>query len=172
MKTMIRLALALTAIALAPAALAQTSPQTASLPVQVVVNTSCRLQSVPLLFDFGTYDPLAATAAAPVHQTFQVRCNKNTAATVSIGNGTHLGTVAAPYAADRAMAAGAAPNTEYLAYRLYSDNASPATAWGSITQTAVSASTPMTFDIYGVIPAGQDVTAQTYTDTVVISVTF
>jgi spore coat protein U-like protein len=155
---------------LAAPALAATA--TASFQVTASVQKTCQLQSVNNLA-FANYDTMAGAATTST-TTFQFRCNKNTAYQIAIDNGTHFGQGA--IAADRAMQ-GNVTTTAYLSYELYRD-AGYSQAWGSTLGTntlngtaATNAWTTTT--IYGSIPAGQDVIAQSYTDaTVTITVNY
>ena len=72
----------------------------------------------------------------------------------------------------RRMAGG----TDFLSYELYQDS-SRSTVWGSgvaAGETIVTAPSKAarTFTVYGRVPAGQDVAAGSYNDTVVATINF
>jgi spore coat protein U-like protein len=168
-----RLAMALAGLLVAMSAVAGPSPQTGSFNVTANVANSCRITATPDLA-FGAYDPADThfTAALDGQSSISVRCTKGTAATVALGQGGSPAagsTCAAPL---RQMAAG----TERLRYDLYRDTARTQ-AWGcdaasSQGFTAASSNTATTLQTYGRIPAGQDVAAGSYADTVTVTVTF
>jgi spore coat protein U-like protein len=114
---------------------------------------------------FGAYDPLVANDTTPLDQTgtFTVRCVKGVTANVGLDDGLNTG---------RQMSDG---GSELLDYELYQD-AGRTTVWGETggarySYTAANRSAA-TLTIYGRIPAGQDVAAGSYTDTVVASAEF
>lgn len=114
---------------------------------------------------FGTYDPLVANDTTPLDQTgtFTIRCVKGVTADVGLDDGVN---------GARQMSDG---GTELLGYELYQDGGRT-TAWtasgaGRYSYTAANRSAT-TLTIYGRIPAGQDVAAGSYTDTVVASAEF
>lgn len=128
---------------------------------------------------FGTYSPLSATAATTTG-SLSVTCTLtgNTSATVpltvsfSTGNsGTYM---------SRRMLSG----TSFLSYNIYKDAAHTliygdgtggsytASANPPFTLTPSSRTGTATGSMYGVIPAGQDVAAGTYGDTIVMTITY
>lgn len=114
---------------------------------------------------FGAYDPLVANDTTALDQTgtFTIRCVKGVTADVGLDDGVLGG---------RQMSDG---GSEVLSYELYKD-AARTTAWtdtgaGRFSYTAANRSAA-TLTIYGRIPAGQDVAAGSYTDTVVASAEF
>lgn len=114
---------------------------------------------------FGSYDPLVANDTTPLDQTgtFTIRCVKGVTADVGLDDGVN---------GARQMSDG---GTELLNYELYQDGGRT-TAWtdsgaGRYSYTAANRSAT-TLTIYGRIPAGQDVAAGSYTDTVVASAEF
>jgi spore coat protein U-like protein len=166
MKSKIRLALAVALAASAAPALAQfTQTATANFSVSANVQRTCRFGTVNALAFPGTYDALGAAVTGQT--TFQIRCNRGTAYAVAIENGSNFGQ-ATGLGTDRAMRGDTATG-EYLAYRLFRD-AALTQAWGNTIGTNTSDSTgvansaPIYLTVYGQIPAGQDVSAQGYTD--------
>lgn len=114
---------------------------------------------------FGAYDPLGVNATNPLDAqgSFQVACTRNTPYTVGLGLGSNAaGTT-------RRMANGA----QRLQYELYT-SASRTAVWSTATTvggTAASIS-PITLTVYGRVPAGQNVAAGTYSDTVLETINF
>jgi spore coat protein U-like protein len=116
--------------------------------------------------DFGAYDPRSTTADDGVGQV-NLNCPTGTkTATVTISTGN-----SGSYTVPRRMTSG----TNNLNYNLFT-NSNRTTIWGngsSGTGTmSVSSRGVFTLPIYGRIPAGQNVRAGTYSDTVTVTVTF
>ena len=158
-----------------------------SFTAQAQVNANCTV-SVTGVLDFLTYDPVTANAATPQPgsgASLSVKCTRGSHPTVSMDNGANLGNANNPIAGKRAMVTGAAGANQVLAYDLLQPlalgAASTASAllWGTAAGTnfdagvwTVSPSTAQVVNIFGSIPAGQDVTTGTYTDTVNATVNF
>lgn len=126
---------------------------------------SCTLSSTSL--SFGAYD-VFATAPTDSTATLTYRCSGN--ADIAIGITRGRSTTYNP----REMAKG----TERLSYNLYLDPART-TVWGDTTggtqvyfDTRVPNNRNVMATVYGRIPAGQDVSAGDYTDTVLVVVEF
>ena len=113
----------------------------------------------PQAVAFGAYDPLSPIARNGVGNV-QVTCTVLTSFTVSLGPGN--GTVA-----NRRMTGGAAQ----LNYNLYKD-AARLFIWGEGAAGVSSLGTNVQLPVYGRIPAGQNVPATIYTDSVSVTVTF
>jgi spore coat protein U-like protein len=121
--------------------------------------------------DFGTY---STTSAAPLNGVGGVRtdCRHNDAP-----SGVSISTGGSGSYAMRRMTNGSAQ----LQYNLFSD-ASRTSVWGNGSGGTVTVSPPITQSvglrrireatIYGRIPAGQNVRAGTYTDTMFVTVSF
>jgi spore coat protein U-like protein len=127
-------------------AASSTSPQNANFNVNASVAKRCTITTPPADFNFGNYDPTAATPLdAAVTSAFTIRCTKNTTATITI--------------AQPPMAAAGSPDN--LVYALFTD-ASRTNNWttGSV-YVSTSAATNSVHDIYGRINAGQDVATPT-----------
>jgi len=159
---------------LAGNAFAGPSPQTGSFNVTASVANSCRVTSTGDIA-FGTYDPADVnfSTALPGTGSVSVRCTRGTVANVALDQGLNAAggsTCAAPV---RRMSDG---GTERLAYSIYQD-AARTTAWGcdaanDQTFTSAASNVATTLTTYGQVPAGQDVAAGNFTDTVTVSVTF
>lgn len=116
----------------------------------------------PQTVSFGTYDPLGVSALDGVGN-INVTCDVVTAMTVSLssGGGTFV---------DRQMTGGAAQ----LVYNLYTDS-SRVVVWGDGIgggSTVSANSSNVDLAVYGRIPAGQNVPANIYTDTITVTVTY
>lgn len=158
-------------LALAGTAAAQTSPQTANLAVSANVTANCSVTTTPLAF--GTYNPLSAATVTGTG-TIVLRCTRGSVPAVALDNGQNAS------GAQRRMTVGG----EFLAYNLFRPIANtpgaacPAvgagTAWNSTAYTLASApsSASRSFNVCGELPGSQDVSAGTYVDTVVATVTF
>jgi spore coat protein U-like protein len=134
------------------------------------VNANCTISATDL--NFGAYDPLVANKTTPldVNTTVTLVCTKGSnGVTVGLDLGTHTA------AGNRFMSNG----TDSLHYELYSDSAG-GTLWGNSGASLVTwpvfgpigagAGTPHT--VFGRIPAGQDVSTGSYSDTITATVNF
>ncbi len=153
MKKLLALALALAA-GNAFAAIGSTTFQ-----VQATVAATCDIVVTPL--NFGTYDVVAA-GNGDQQATITLHCTKGATPKVAL-SGT----------SPRQMTGGA--SGDKLTYELYSDSGRT-TAWYSAVTASASTSknTAIPMTIYGRIPstATNDVSADTYTDTVTATVSF
>lgn len=153
------------ALALAAPAIAQTDSD--SFNVSADVSKNCSITTTPV--DFGVYDPVVANATAPLDGTGSVvvACTKGAGTRIDLGLGANS------TGSTRRMSAGGG---NVLAYELYQDTGR-ATVWSSGSgagQTIAGAPSkaPRTFSVFGRVPAGQDVSAGSYTDTVVATINF
>lgn len=110
---------------------------------------------------FGSYDPLSASALDGVGN-INVACDVAVSFTVSLSAGS--GTFA-----ERRMPSA----TSHLAYNLYTD-ASRSTVWGDgISASTVSGSgSNVDLSVYGRINALQNVPAESYSDTIAVTVSY
>lgn len=153
---------------------AQAGTDSATFQVTATVIDSCKVVSASDI-GFGNYDPAAANNATPADAsgTVQVRCTKNTAAAVTLDQGTNAAAGSTCAAPSRQMADA---GTDRLGYQIYKD-AARTQVWGCDTTndaafTSAGIASPVSLTTYGRIPAGQDVPAGSYTDTVSVTVTF
>lgn len=163
----IRIGLAATAALLlgaAAPALAQTA--TANLAVSATVANVCIISTTPVAF--GSYDPIVTNATNPldVSGSVIVTCTKGAGTRIDLDLGAHAS------GSTRRMAGG----SDFLSYELYQDN-SRSTVWGAGASAgqAIAAApsiSPRTFFVYGRVAAGQNVSAASYTDTVVATINF
>lgn len=137
-----------------------------TLPVSAVVIHNCTVSASPV--QFGAYDPVTANArtSLTVSGTVTIACTRGSSPVIGLSAGSH--------------AAGgtrrASDGTNYLAYELFKDTGLTE-PWGDKGSDALQAGvalsrTPRRFQVHARIPAGQDVPAGTYTDTIVVSVNF
>lgn len=136
---------------------------TANLTVSATVIASCTVTAGTVAF--GNYDP---TSVGNLDQagTFTVACTKGTGASVGLNTGSNAS------GATRRMTSG----SEFLTYELYKES-DRSNVWGNsggaaVTLAAATSNAPQTLTVYGRIPPGQDVGVASYTDTVLITVTF
>jgi spore coat protein U-like protein len=152
------------ALGLAGAAFAQTDTDTFN--VSANVSKNCSITTTPVAF--GVYDPVVANATAPLDGTGSVvvTCTRGAGTRIDLNAGANAsGSV-------RRMAGGG----DFLTYELYQDT-TRTTVWGSGSgagQTIIGAPSkaPRTFTVFGRVPAGQDVVAGAYADTVVATINF
>jgi spore coat protein U-like protein len=141
---------------LAPAVLAVTLIAVSATPASAV---TCSVSSPGVAF--GNYSTLVSSALDGAGD-IGVSCDVSTPFTVRLSAGS--GTID-----QRVMTAG----TSQLKYNLYTDSART-TIWGDgVTGSTVSATgTAVTLTAYGRIPALQNVVAGSYSDSLVITVTY
>ena len=132
--------------------------------------------------NFGTYDTASGTAVTAIGTSITVACTGNRTVTFELGSGG--GSITSRY-----MTTGL-PGSDLLYYNLYLEPANvtifgttgvggtAATCTTGVNTTACMGDNPTGSDklaqrrIYGLIPAGQNVGAGTYTDTITYTVTF
>ncbi len=134
--------------------------------VTATVGSECTVSSSSV--NFGAYDPVSANATTPRDSTgtVNVYCTPGTLATVALDLGTHAS------GSTRRMLAGA----DLLTYEIYRDS-TRTVVWNTTNTnsgTSTSKNTPINsgFIAYGRIPAGQDVTIGSYSDTVLVTVNY
>ncbi|HVV67931.1 MAG TPA: spore coat U domain-containing protein [Gammaproteobacteria bacterium] len=162
---------------------------TYNLSVTATVVGNCTISTTPVAF--GNYDPIVANATNPLEATgtVVVTCTKNTPVTnlwVSLGQGLHFST--------NTTHMQGATSSDLLSYTLYqppSNTAGAACAspfssrpiWGNGTPgpgtygnalalTSPLSKTARTYNVCGSIPGGQDMSVDSYSDTVVATVNF
>ncbi len=151
-----------------------------SVPVTASVTQSCSISTSTALA-FGTYDPIGANAIAALNATGQVSvaCSKSAAGlTIGMDNGAHVA------GAQRQMVGGtSAANLNYNLFQPPTSVPGTActfpgvTAWtatgaGLLTITSPTSKAARLYNVCGTIPGGQDVAADTYTDTVSATINF
>jgi spore coat protein U-like protein len=160
MKKLILTALALTLVAIAPAAFAGSAP--ATLTVQANVTANCTIAAATL--DFGAYDPVVANATALLPKdgstTMTVACTKGFIPTIGIPP------------AGRSITGGGYT----LTYELYKDVAG-GVVWGDsgpalYTPASAPGKGGTAYTIFGRIAGGQDVGVAAYSGTIQVTVNF
>lgn len=165
---------AIPALALTAAALLAASPRpaaagsrTSSLAVSATVLGVCTI--APATLAFGAYDPAASTDLDALPADITVRCTNGTTYSINLGTGANAS------GATRRMVGGAVGSTDHLTYELYSDSGHT-TIWttgaSSSASTAGAGLNQYTHQVWGRIPAGQNVSTGSYADSVVMTVNF
>lgn len=168
------LALAVTGSMFA-AASANAANANGNLNVTANVASSCMVSS-PGSLAFGAYDPVDVnnTAARNGAGTINVRCTRGTTTTIALEEGLNPAGGSDCTTPLRQMNDGTG---ELLRYDLFSD-ATRTITWGctqgtnTTSHTSTNSATAAVLDVWGRIPAGQDVAPGNYSDTVRILLTF
>jgi len=149
---------------------ANASSVDANLDVSADVSANCSISTAPLAF--GAYDPAITNAAAPLDGTgtVTVTCTNGAAVSITLDQGANPEALSSDDTPLRQMTDG----TQFLAYSLYQDSGH-LTVWGNsltsdLGHNGDGAANDLT--VYGRIPAGQNVAAGSFTDTVLATVTF
>lgn len=145
---------------------AQAATATNTFQVTATVNSACSVTATNLVF--GVYDPSAA--ANDKTSTVTVTCTLATGYDIGLSAGVAAGATVMT----RQMKESALP--DLINYSLFSD-ASRTVNWGNTVGTdtvnvASALGTPEVHTVYGRIPAGQYVTAGSYSDTISVTVTY
>lgn len=135
-----------------------TAADTQNLSVTATVSATCKFFSTAQTLTFGTVDPSSAGPISGSGASVSYKCTKGTAAT-----GVTLSTGANPQAGVRRMGNG----TDFIPYSL---SLTGGTQTGAGFGSAVTASA-LTFTSAIVATDYQNVSAGSYTDTVVMSIT-
>jgi spore coat protein U-like protein len=166
------------AAALAVPAAAASSPVTGTIQVGTIVNTSCKWVSAQSL-DFPNYDPADANSTAPLDGTGSItlRCTRQSGVSVMLGLGRYAVAGATCLAPLRQMQ-GVGHSESSLRYDIYQD-AARTHVWGCDATngqgfTTTTALGDFSLTLYGRIPGGQDVFADStpYWDLVQVTVSF
>jgi spore coat protein U-like protein len=145
--------------------------ETSNLSVTATVTANCSISTAPVAF--GAYDPVVVNASADrdATGTVTVACTSGASAAVTLGQGANADTGSTDDVPLRRMTD---DGTNFIEYGLFTD-VGRATVWGNDTDTDVAhtgTGAAVGLTVYGRIPAGQNVPAGSYTDTVVATVTF
>lgn len=167
-----------TALIMAFAAVSGTAiagTDTNTLSVTATVSASCTIDSTTAVA-FGTYDPVttnASTALTTSSGAISTTCTNGSAATITLGQGDNADTGSTDTAPLRRMIGGV--NGQFLSYSLCQDSITCATPWGNDAgsgEAIVGSGTSDPVTVYGTVPAAQNVGADSYSDSVVVTVTF
>ncbi len=149
---------------------ASAATATTTFQVTATVVNNCVISSTNIAF--GNYDPTSGTAVT-ASGNVSAKCTKGDVVYVELGQGTNPGTGSTGAVPVRQMKSGA----NLLPYDIYTTSGGT-TEWGTGSanrpgsQTSASVNTALNFPTYGSLPAGADVPAGTYTDSVVATVTY
>lgn len=142
---------------------------TTTFQVTATVVSSCTASAPALAF--GNYDTNSATAAT-TSTTISVYCTTGTGFTTGLDVGVNGG----DYVTGRLMLGGT--NGDSLGYNLYTD-ATYTTVWGDgtgATSTVAGVGTgplvAVSQTVYGRVPAQQNISADSYSDTITVTVTY
>lgn len=143
-----------------------TNPMT----VQATVTANCTINTAGL--NFGNYDPVVVNATTALQATAQINvvCTNGSAANITLDQGLNPAAGSSAAAPLRQMISGATP----LSYSLFQD-AADTTTWGNTAATGenlTGSGVSQAFTVFGVVPAGQNVPAGAYTDTVTMTISF
>lgn len=150
------------------------------IPVSASVTQNCAISTTSALA-FTTYDPVGVNATAALNATGQisVACSKGAVGlTIGMDNGSHVA------GTQRQMQGATA--LSLLLYNIFQPpNNTPGTgctfpgttAWstvgtGLLTLTSAPTKVTRVYNVCGTIPGGQDVAADTYSDTVSATINF
>ena len=178
MKSAVHLSVAVILLAVSDVVLAATA--STNIPVSASVSQNCSISTTSALA-FAAYDPVGTNATAALNTTGQisVACSKGaTGLTIGMDNGTHVA------GAQRQMLGGTAAGM--LQYNIFQPPTNApntactfpgVTAWtavgtGMLTLSSAPTKVARVYSVCGTIPGGQDVAADTYTDTVGAAINF
>ncbi|WP_331775739.1 Csu type fimbrial protein [Sulfurospirillum sp. 1612] len=143
---------------------------TTTFTVNATVINTCHISATDL--NFGNYDPLSVTPTDGT-STITVTCVLNSAYEVALDKGSGSGS---DFTTGRKMT-GDTNATELLTYNLYTE-ASHTTVWGDGTGSSTVSGTgsgplsSINHTVYGRIPANENVSAQTYQDTITATINY
>lgn len=166
-----RISLAFALLLSLPCLAARADSASASFSTGTTVTNRCVISVASLAF--GEYLAAGTNATTPLDGTgtVSVACTKGASATIGIGQGTNPNGSSTDAAPKRRMASG----TQKLRYDLYRDSGRTS-VWGNTVATAKSYSaasvSTASITIYARMPAGQDVGAGDFSDTVTATITF
>ena len=142
-----------------------TAPQ--NLAVSSTVSNNCVISTVPVM-NFSNYDPSGTNLATALDLAAHMGLTCTTGSVASIGLSLGANSASA-VGTTRAMKSGA----NVLNYDLFTDSGH-GTVWTTVpmVQAAAPSTAEVTYTIYGEAPAGQNVLAGNYADTVAITVNF
>jgi len=158
----------------------RTSTAKAFVPVTATVSRRCTISTVSALA-FDSYSPIGTNAAASLSSSGQVSiaCSKGAVGmTIGVDNGAHF------TLAQRHMVG--AKTGAFLYYEIFRPPGNApgavctypgATPWnasgaGLLTLSSSTAKTARVYNVCGTIPAGQDVPADSYSDSIAVTLNF
>jgi spore coat protein U-like protein len=143
---------------------------TEPLVISASVVDSCVMTTAPIVF--GAYAPAFANLSAPLDATgsVSVTCTSGATTMITLDQGAHDGG-GSPAIPQRRMLSG---TVDFLSYGLFSGSVT-GSIWANTVATGVGGTgngAQQTLTVYGRIPAGQNVPAGSYQDTVTATVTY
>jgi spore coat protein U-like protein len=149
-------------------AVAGTASSTIDLSASVPNNCTISTSSL----DFSDYNPTDVNATSDLYGTgtMTTTCTSGASPTITLSQGNNPGSGSTDASPSRRLAAG----TNRLNYYLYK-NSGRTTVWGNTTVTGLAPTADGTAQdsmVYATIPAGQNVPAGSYTDTVTATVNY
>ncbi len=157
---------------LVPAAFAQTTTNTGLVTANVVKNCTVSAFTIP----FGAYDPVGVNSGAAAHvdrsalDALTVTCTKGVPYTVALSNGASFG-LAPGFGTNRAMLG--AILGDFLGFEIYS-NSVAGTPWYNappVGRTSTSKA-PFSHSLFARLFGGQDVSADTYSETITATLNY
>ncbi|KRA33001.1 hypothetical protein ASD68_08030 [Rhodanobacter sp. Root627] len=147
---------------------------TDNLSVTATVSANCTVDSTTAVA-FGTYDPVTTNASDALTSsgTINTTCTSGSDATITLGQGENFDTGSTDAVPLRRMVG--AVNGQFLSYELCQDSVTCSMAWGNDATTGKSITGSGTSDsvtVYGSVAGAQNVAADSYSDNVVVTVTF
>ena len=143
---------------------AQAATATATFGVSATVVKACTISTTAL--SFGNYDPTSGSAVDG-SSTVTVNCTNGTQYNVGLNAGTGSGATIS----SRKMTQG----SYSLSYALYQDSARSSN-WGNTVGTdtisGTASASPTSLTVYGRVPAGQNVPAGAFSDTITATITY
>jgi spore coat protein U-like protein len=149
---------------------ASAATQTSNLSITASIGANCTISTLPVAF--GAYDPIVTNASTALTGTGTITTTCTTGANpvITLGQGSNAATGSTDAAPLRQMLSG----SNLLSYSLLRTAGGP--VWGNTPATAPAAiagtGVAQNATVFGSIPAGQNLPAGSYADTVVATVTF
>lgn len=145
---------------------------TNTLAVSASVTASCTIDTTTAVA-FGAYDPVTTnktTALTTSAGAIDTTCTNGSDATITLGQGDNADDDSTDAAPLRRMTG---PNGDFLAYELCVDSTACATPWDNVTGKTITGSGDSdSVVVYGTVPAAQNVQADSYVDSVLVTVNF
>lgn len=147
------------------AAAAQAQSVTDTMDVTITIQDACEISTAPTTLDFGTHGVLSANVDST--STISVTCTTDAAYNIGLDGGDS-GDI-------NARVMGQSSGTNTVGYQLYTESGR-ATVWGNTVGTDTVASTgtgtEQEFTVYGRVPPQATPPADTYNDTVTVTVSY
>jgi spore coat protein U-like protein len=174
------LQISLATVLLSASSIVLAASMSTNLPVSASVSQNCLISTTSAIA-FGAYDPVGVNALTALNTSGQISiacAKKSVGLTIGMDNGVHVS------GAQRQMLGAA--NAENLQYNLYQPPSNtpntactfPGTvAWSTSGGGLLNLASPVSkaanlYNVCGTIPAGQDVSVDTYTDTIIATINF